>query len=338
MDLHLKQVQELIDKTYKKVKSNNGGKVASYIPQLAKADPKLFGIAFVSCNGDVIEAGEATKTIPIESISKVFSLAMAVEDFGVNVVDKKIGNVGSSLPFNSIIGTVLSPSHTINPFVNQGAIATTSLFYKKNKTAFRKKVLDNMDNFAGRHLPINMPVYRSEGATNSTNMALAYLLKSFNRFYGDVDDTVDIYTEQCSKNVSAKDLASMASVFANGGTHPLNGKKIISPDTATYVYRALRGEGLYEYSAKWDTDVGCISAKSGVGGGIFVILKGIGGIGIVSPPLDKIGNSVRGIKSGTIISNGIYKIYNARRHFNYLNTFNKTHSKKTHSKKTRSKK
>ena len=82
-----------------------------------------------------------------------------------------------------------------------------------------------------------------------------------------------------------------------------------------YVNRSLRGEGLYEYSAKWDTDVGCISAKSGVSGGIFIILKGIGGIGIVSPPLDKFGNSVRGIKAGTTLVNEIYKIYDARRKF-----------------------
>jgi len=296
-------IQNLINKVFKKVKSNNSGHVATYIPQLAKADPKLFAISFVTCDGTVYNAGQSSKTIPIESISKVFSAAMAADELGIDVINQKIGNMGSSLPFNSVIGAVLTPTHTINPFVNQGAIATTSLFYQKNKKAFRKKILSNMDKYAGRKLTVNNPVYKSEGATNSTNMALAYLLKGYDRFYGDVDDTVDVYTSQCSVNVSSKDLATMACVFANEGIHPHNSKRVLSKEAALYTYRALRGEGLYEYSAKWDTDVGSVSAKSGVGGGIFIIIKGVGGIGIVSPPLDKIGNSVRGIQAGTILAN-----------------------------------
>lgn len=309
------KIKKLIEKTYQKYKKNNSGKVASYIPELAKADPKLFGICFVSCDGEIYEAGKSRELIPIESISKVFSIAMAVDEFGIKEVDKKIGNMGSSLPFNSIIGASLTSTHTINPFVNQGAIATTSLFYKKNKTSFRNKVLNNMDKYAGRKLTFNKAAYKSEMKTNYTNMALSYLLKSHDRFYGEVEPTVDVYTQQCSKNVSAKDIATMACVFAKGGIHPFNKEKIISKDATKYVNRSLRGEGLYEYSAKWDTDVGCISAKSGVSGGIFIILKGIGGIGIVSPPLDKFGNSVRGIKAGTTLANEIYKIYDARRKF-----------------------
>ena len=302
MDTSKQDIQAFIDKVYKKVKPNKGGHVATYIPELAKADPKLFGISFVTCDGEVFNAGDARKTVPIESISKVFSCAMAADELGIDVVNDKIGNMGSSLPFNSVIGAVLTPTHTINPFVNQGAIATTSLFYQKNKAAYRKKILSNMDNFAGRKLSLNKSVYKSEGATNTTNMALAYLLKSYDRFYGDVDDVVDVYTSQCSVNVSAQDLATMACVFAKGGIHPHSNKKIISKEAALYTYRALRGEGLYEYSAKWDTDVGAVSAKSGVGGGIFIVIKGVGGIGIVSPPLDKIGNSVRGIQAGTILA------------------------------------
>ena len=302
MDTSKQDIQAFIDKVYKKVKPNKRGHVATYIPELAKADPKLFGISFVTCDGEVFNAGDARKTVPIESISKVFSCAMAANELGVDVVNDKIGNMGSSLPFNSVIGAVLTPTHTINPFVNQGAIATTSLFYQKNKEAFRKKILSNMDKFAGRKLSLNKSVYKSEGATNTTNMALAYLLKSYDRFYGDVDDVVDVYTSQCSVNVSAQDLATMACVFAKGGIHPHSNKKIISKEAALYTYRALRGEGLYEYSAKWDTDVGAVSAKSGVGGGIFIVIKGVGGIGIVSPPLDKIGNSVRGIQAGTILA------------------------------------
>ena len=317
------QITDLIKKTYEKVKLNNGGKVASYIPQLALANPKLFGITFVSCDGTIYEIGDSRKEVPIESISKVFSLAMATNEFGSKTLDEKIGNEGSSLPFNSIVACVLSKTHTINPFVNQGAMATTSLFYNKNKKIFENKVLTNMDKYAGRKLKLDKKVYTSESKTNSTNMALGYILKSFDRFYGAVPESIDVYTQQCSKLVSAKDLATMACVFAKGGVHPINKKRIISEKAANYVYRSMRGEGLYEYSDKWDTDVGCISAKSGVGGGIFIVMKGIGGIGIVSPPLDKIGNSVRGIKAGTKLANGIYKIMNARRKFCHSKTINK---------------
>ena len=322
------RIQELIEKAYNKYKNNNDGKPASYIPQLAKADPKLFGVCFVDCQGNTYEAGKSRDTVPIESISKVFSLAMAAHELGVGEVNRKIGNEGSSLPFNSVIACVLSKSHTINPFVNQGAMATTSLLSNKNKRIFKERVSKNMEKYAGRKLITDKKVYKSEMATNDTNMALAYLLKSYGRFYGNVEDTVDVYTEQCSKLVSAKDLATMACVFAKGGIHPNSNKRILTKDASEYVYRSLRGEGLYEYSGRWDTDVGCVSAKSGVGGGILIILKGVGGIGIVSPPLDKIGNSVRGIKAGKIISKGIRKIKNTKVHFCPNKTIKKKHKRR----------
>ena len=322
------RIQELIEKAFNKYKNNNDGKPASYIPQLAKADPKLFGVCYVDCQGNTYEAGKSRDTVPIESISKVFSLAMAAHELGVGEVNRKIGNEGSSLPFNSVIACVLSKSHTINPFVNQGAMATTSLLSNKNKRIFKERVSKNMEKYAGRKLITDKKVYKSEMATNDTNMALAYLLKSYGRFYGNVEDTVDVYTEQCSKLVSAKDLATMACVFAKGGIHPHSNKRILTKEASEYVYRSLRGEGLYEYSGRWDTDVGCVSAKSGVGGGILIILKGVGGIGIVSPPLDKIGNSVRGIKAGKIISKGIRKIKNAKVHFCPNKTIKKKHKRR----------
>jgi len=309
------KIDKIIRNTYNKVKNNKEGKVADYIPELAKADPNIFGISFVSCNGERYDIGDFSKMIPIESISKVFTLAKAVDKFGIEYVNRKIGNEGSSLPFNSIVAAELSKTHTINPFVNQGAIATTSLLYKKNGSQFENEILKNMDEYAGRKLKVDLKVYKSEMETNDKNKALSYLLNSYGRFYGDVDKTVDVYTKQCSKLVTSRDLATMACVFAKGGIHPVNNKRIIKETTASYVYRSLRGEGLYEYSGKWDTDVGSISAKSGVGGGLLIILKGVGGIGITSPRLDTIGNSVRGIKAGTILSNKLYDLHLSRSRF-----------------------
>lgn len=295
-------IEKLIKNIYDKTKTLKGGKVASYIPQLAKVDPSIFAISVMDCNGKLYSVGDDKKEVAIESISKLFTFSKAVHKLGQKEVMKKIGAHGSSLPFNSVIAEELSPSHTINPFVNQGAMATTSLFYKKNKEDFKNKILNNLRTYAGRKLRLGKAVYHSEGSTNSTNMALAYLLKSHGRFYGDVKDSVDVYTAQCSMMVTSRDLATMACVYANGGIHPKTGKKLLEKDDVTYILRTLRPEGLYEYSDIWATRNGCVAAKSGVGGGILIALPGIGGIGIVSPPLDKHGNSVRGIEAGSRLS------------------------------------
>ena len=303
-------IEKIIKTIYDKTKHIKSGKVASYIPQLAKVDPSIFAISMMDCDGNMYSVGDDKKEVAIESISKLFTFSKAVHTFGEKEVIKKIGAHGSSLPFNSVIAEELSPTHTINPFVNQGAMATTSLFYKKNKEDFKEKILHNLREYAGRKLRLGRSVYHSEGATNSTNMGLAYLLKSHDRFYGNVKDSVDVYTAQCSMMVTSRDLATMAAVYAKGGVHPKTGKKLLEKEEVTYILRTLRPEGLYEYSDIWATKNGCVAAKSGVGGGILIAIPGIGGIGIVSPPLDKHGNSVRGIKAGTSLSKKLVHHYN----------------------------
>lgn len=303
-------IEKIIKTIYDKTKHIKSGKVASYIPQLAKVDPSIFAISMMDCDGNMYSVGDDKKEVAIESISKLFTFSKAVHTFGEKEVMKKIGAHGSSLPFNSVIAEELSPTHTINPFVNQGAMATTSLFYKKNKEDFKKKIINNLRKYAGRKLRLGKSVYHSEGATNSTNMGLAYLLKSHDRFYGNVKDSVDVYTAQCSMMVTSRDLATMAAVYAKGGIHPKTGKKLLEKEEVTYILRTLRPEGLYEYSDIWATKNGCVAAKSGVGGGILIAIPGIGGIGIVSPPLDKHGNSVRGIKAGTSLSKKLVHYYN----------------------------
>lgn len=299
---------KVLNDVYKKVKSNDGGKLASYIPELAKADSTIFGITFCHVNGNCYSVGDSSKKVPIESISKLFTHALAVNNLGKNEVYKKIGADGSFMPFNSIIAAKLAPTHTINPYVNQGAMATTSLLYKKNQKAYKKQLLDNLSNFANTDLKLDDSVYKSESANNNRNLSLAYLLKSLNRFYSPVQQAVDAYTYQCSVKVSAKDLATMASVFANAGKHPESNKQLISKDDTEYILNTLKSEGLYEYSPTWivKTD-GKSYAKSGVGGGILIIIPNVGGIGIVSPKLDKYGNSVRGIEAGIKLSNKLGK-------------------------------
>ena len=291
------KLEKFLEVLHKNTKHIKRGKNAAYIPELARVNPNTYGISVMDCNGKLYSAGDHKKQVAIESISKLFSFARVVEKHGMKRMLDKVGVHGSFLPFNSIIATEMAPSHTINPFLNQGAMATTSLLYKKNKTAYFNEIINNMSAYANRKLHVGAKVYHSESETNKKNMALAYLLKSYNRFYGPVDECVDVYTKQCSVKVASDDLATMASVFANYGVHPITKKRHLTCDESIQILRALRPEGLYEYSDTWAVKTG-MPAKSGVGGGILIVVPGVCGIGIVSPPLDKIGNSVRGLIAG----------------------------------------
>jgi len=323
----------IIQQVYKDTRRIKGGKNAAYIPQLAKVDPKKFGISICTVQGDLYHAGDYDFEVAIESISKLFSLAMAVKKHGTQKVFDKIGMEGSFMPFNSIVAAKLAPTHTINPFLNQGAMATTSLLYEKNHGKYKKKLVENMSDFADRKLKVGPKVYESESQTNSTNMALAYLLHANKRFYAPVIPSVDAYTYQCSVKVSSKDLATMAAVFANGGIHPISKKTMLTHKQTTYVINNLLPEGLYEYSDEWIMKTHAAApAKSGVGGGILIIIPNVCGIGIVSPPLDKVGNSVKGIAAGVKLVNRIVP-----REFSSIisKTINKRKQRKRTSKKTR---
>ena len=324
---------KIIDETYDKVKLIKDGKVASYIPQLAKVDPNIFAISFVDIKGNMYSIGDSDNKVAIESISKLFTFSKAVHKFGENTVLEKIGVGGSSLPFNSIIAALESKTHTINPFVNQGAIATTSLFYDKNHKKFKEEILKNLNIFAGKQLKLGEKIYHSESETNNTNMALAYILKSFNRFYGAVPSSVDVYTHQCSVLVSSKDLALMGSVITNNGIHPKTKKHILNPEQCQFIKRVLRPAGLYEFSNTWIVKTGCVAAKSGVGGGILILIPNIGTLAIVSPPLDEYGNSVKGIKAGEIITNKLLQFCKKNKKRKKTKKNNK-HIKNNHFRKT----
>ena len=290
---------ELLNEVYEKTKNITGGKKADYIPELANANAKWYGISICDTNGKLYSIGNHKQTVAIESISKLFSLAFAIKKHGIKVVHKKIGMHGSFLPFNSILAAKLSPTHTINPFLNQGAMATTSLLYQKDLDKYKMSLQNNMSNYASKKLVLGKKVYLSESKTNNVNMSLAYMLKSFNRFYAPVLPSIEAYTYQCSIKVNSDDLARMASVFANGGVNPINNKVMLSKKETKYILNNLLPEGLYEYSDDWIAKTGGRAyAKSGVGGGILIVIPGICGIGIISPPLDKHGNSVKGIAAG----------------------------------------
>jgi len=301
--------QKLINEVYKEVKGNNKGKKAHYIPELAKANEKKFGISICDVNGKMYHVGDYKYKVAIESISKLFTLAAAVKKHGTKKVFNKIGMEGSSLPFNSLIAAKLTPDHTINPFVNQGAISTTSLLFNKNEKSnkrVKKELINNMSDFASINLSLGKNIFESESETNNINMSLAYLLYNNNRLYAPVKETVDAYTYQCSVKVTSDDLARMASVFANKGVNPVSNERLLTKKQTIYILNNVLPEGLYEYSDSWisKTDGGAY-AKSGVGGGLLIVIPGVCGIGIISPRLDENGNSVKGIDAGERISKKI---------------------------------
>lgn len=289
------QIQEVLDDIYAKYKKRKvPGKNAAYIPELKKVNPNSLAISIYTISGESYNAGEITKEFAIESVSKVFSLALALQTNGISTVAKFIGTEQTSGKFNSISDIEKSANHTLNSFENGGAMATTSLSYNKNTKKFEKAIFDNMSNFAGRKLSYSSTIYHSEMSNVDHNMAIAYLLKSYGRFYGNVHETIEVYTKQCSAMVTSKDLAIMAATLANKGINPSTGDHVLDKKYIPYILAHMSTNGMYEFSETWLTHVG-LPAKSGVGGALLIVVPGKMGISIISPPLDQHGNSAKGI-------------------------------------------
>lgn len=291
-DLSKANIEKVIKEAYEKFKDVKEGANADYIKELATVDPNIFGISIVTTDGQVYTVGDVKSEVSIQSISKAFIMAKVIEEQGHQAVQDKIGVDATGEPFNSALIVEKQKGKEINPLVNPGAIASTSLLAGADSAAKFKNVVQTLSDFAGRQLKINMPVYISEAGDNMHNQALAKLLLSFGRMYFDPEEATDIYTKQCAMNINAQDLATMGATLANGGVNPVTEKKVVSPETAMYTLPVMSTAGLYDDSGIWYYNTG-LPAKSGVGGGIVAVVPGKFGIGVVSPPLDKAGNSVK---------------------------------------------
>ncbi len=289
------EVRTAVDEAYAKFKGDTSGKNADYIPALAKVDSKLFGIAVITTDNQSYLKGDITQSFSIQSISKVFTLALAMNELGAATVFDKIGSEATGRPFNSVPAVVDMPTHTGNPLVNAGAIATTSLVSGSSAGEKWNKILDFYSKAAGEKLTILNDIYKSEAATNQGNRALAALLLKYDRIYGDPLESVDIYTKQCSVGVNVKQLAIMGATLANSGVNPVTGKRVIKSENIPYILAAMSTAGLYDSSGSWAWHVG-LPAKSGVGGGIIAIVPGKGAIAVFAPPLDNAGNSAKAQK------------------------------------------
>ena len=287
--------QAAVDAAWEKYRTLDEGKNADYIPALAKVDPNLFGIAIVTVDGKVFQKGDVGSRFSIQSISKVFTLASVMETAGASAVEEKIGVDATGQVFNSIVAIEQMRGKEMNPFVNPGAIATTSLVEGKTGEEKWARILAIHEAFAGRKLSIDEEVYRSEAATNQRNQAIASLMHAYGRLYFDPAVSTDVYTRQCSISVNASDLAVMAATLANGGKNPVTGMQAMSWKNVPPLLAVMATAGLYDDSGIWLYRVG-LPAKSGVGGGIIAVAPGRYGIAVFSPRLDAAGNSVRAQK------------------------------------------
>ena len=272
------------------------GKNADYIPALAKVPSELFGIALVTVDGQVYTTGDVDTLFSIQSISKVFTMAEVMEQSGAAAIENGVGVDATGDVFNSIVAIEKYKGHEMNALVNPGAIATTSLVKGADEKAIWEAILGKYGEFAGRKLEVNQEVYESEAATNQRNQAIAALMHAYGLIKSDPARATDVYTRQCSVNVNAKDLATMAATLANGGVNPVTKKKVIGEQYVPEILAVMATAGLYDDSGKWLFRTG-LPAKSGVGGGILAVSPGKFGIAAFSPPLDAAGNSVRAQKA-----------------------------------------
>jgi len=289
------RVEAAVREAYEKFRSDTSGKNADYIPYLAQVDSKLFGISVVTVDNQIFDLGDVKYSFSIQSISKVYTLALAMEELGYDKVFQRIGSEPTGRAFNSVTAVVEMPTHTANPLVNAGAIATTSLISGKDANEKWNKILDFYSKVAGEKLVLIDEVYKSEAATNAGNKALSMLLAKYDRIYADPFESVDIYTKQCSVGVNATQLARMGALLANNGKNPATGEQVIKGQDVPYILSAMTMAGLYDSSGSWAWHVG-LPAKSGVGGGIVAIIPGKGAIAVFAPRLDEAGNSVKAQK------------------------------------------
>jgi glutaminase len=287
------RVQMLISEAKARFSASDQGKVADYIPALAQVPADLFGLCIVGVNGAVHAAGDTEVEFSIQSVSKPFVFALICQAIGEDEARNKLGVNSTGLPFNSVVGVERINEGTSNPMVNAGAIAATSLAPGDTAEQKWQFIQENLSRFAGRSLSLNHEVYESEAATNQRNKGIARILESYDRIFFDPLEATDIYTKQCSLNVTARDLAVMAATLANGGVNPLTQERIINPIHCQHVLAVMVTAGLYENSGDWLYETG-LPGKSGVSGGMVTVSPGKGGLGTFAPLLDEAGNSVKG--------------------------------------------
>ncbi|MFB2880909.1 glutaminase A [Floridanema aerugineum] len=270
------------------------GKLANYIPELAKVNPELFSICVMTIDGQIFTVGDYQHLFTIQSISKVFVYGMALEEHGRDAVLKKVGVEPTGDAFNSIVLDEMS-KRPYNPMVNAGAIAITSLIKGCGPTERLNRMLDMFRRYIGHDIFIDISVFMSERTTGHRNRAMAYLMLNFGMIDQKIEEVLDLYFQQCSLMVNCQDLAVMAATLANNGVNPVTGEQAVKSDYVRDILSVMYTCGMYNFAGEWAYKVG-LPAKSGVSGGLIVVVPNKMGIAVFSPLLDERGNSVRGVK------------------------------------------
>jgi glutaminase len=288
------ELQYVIEDLHGKYAPVGDGAVATYIPELGKADPDEFGICLVSADGRVFETGDCDQSFTIQSISKPFTFGMAIDEVGHNRVFQRVSVEPSGEPFNSIqleAGT----NRPFNPMVNAGAISVTALLHSTHGNHTFEHIRSRLSAAAGRDLELDQSVYRSEASTGHRNRAIAHLLLNFGMVHDQAEEALDVYFKQCSILVTCRDLAMMAATLSNLGRNPVTDEHVFDHRCVKAVLSIMFTCGMYDYSGHWAYHVG-VPAKSGVSGGVMAVVNRQLGVATYSPRLDMHGNSVRGIR------------------------------------------
>lgn len=277
-------VREAVQQAYERCKNETGGKNADYIPYLANVPSTLFGIAACLPDGEVIAVGDTDYKFGIESVSKVPTAILAMNQYSAQEVLTKIGADATGLPFNSIMAILLENDHPSTPLVNAGAISACSMVQPVGDSDGKWKAITGfIEGLAGSQVEVIDELYKSETATNFNNKSIAWLLKNYNRIYDDPDMALDIYTRQCSIGVTAKQLATMAATIANGGKNPVTKQQVFKPELSPKIASMMATVGFYEHTGDWLFTTG-LPAKTGVGGGIMGVVPGVMGVAAFAPP------------------------------------------------------
>lgn len=289
-------IPDYLDEIMRDCAGTGGGQVADYIPELSKVDPSLLAVAVCATNGHVYSVGDDMAKFTIQSMSKPFVYAAALEEHGLKRVLEVVDVEPSGEAFNEL-SLDDETGRPLNPMINAGAIAVNQLINGEESPVPERVeyILNFFSRLAGRELTIDHTVADSELEHVDRNLSLAHMLRSYDVIQDDAHDAVRGYVEQCSIEVDVRDLAVMAATLANGGVQPVTAERIISASVARQVQAVMASAGMYDAAGRWMTTVG-IPAKSGVSGGMLGTLPGQLGLATFSPPLDGKGNSVAGAR------------------------------------------
>ena len=273
------EIQALVDELRARYAPLDDGEVATYIPELSKANPDEFGVSLVTASGRIFESGDCDRRFTIQSISKPFVFGMALEECGPEQVFERVDVEPSGDSFNAIElqGGTNRPH---NPMVNAGAITVTALLHARHGAAAFDHLLERFSALAGRPLEMDRAVYASERSTGHRNRAIGHLLLNFGMVHEEVEGALDLYFKQCSILVTCRDLAMMSATLSNMGCHPITGKTALGMSCVKDVLSVMFTCGMYDYSGQWAYRVG-IPAKSGVAGGVVAVVNRQLGIGNV---------------------------------------------------------